>query len=113
MSQTEHSDTAQHVYRVDRFVVPAAAREEFLERVRQTHQVLRRQPGFVRDAVLEQEAGAGTSSIVTIAEWESEAAITGARAAVAALHAETRFSPQETLARLGIKAEIGIYRPVA
>ena len=40
-------------------VVPHAAREEFLSRVRDTHRVLRRQPGFIRDALLEQVAGPG------------------------------------------------------
>lgn len=100
------------IFRVDKFVVSQAARDEFLRRVRDTHQVLRRQPGFVRDALLEQVAGPGRYNIVTIAEWESAEAIDAARAAVAEAHAKSGFNPQEAMARLGIEADIANYRPV-
>ncbi len=54
----------QPFYRIDRFVVPDAARAEFIGRVRMTHAVLRQQPGFVRDALLEHpgESPANRSS---------------------------------------------------
>lgn len=35
------------VFRVDKFVVPAEAREEILRKVRATHELLRLQQGFV------------------------------------------------------------------
>ena len=108
MSKTDHSFES-HVYRVDKFVVPAAARREFLDRVRQTHEVLRRQTGFIRDLILEQSAGPGEFNFVTLVEWESEAVLADVRAAVAAFHKEIAFDPQERLTRLGIKADIGIY----
>ena len=47
------------IYRVDKFIVPQAAREEFLKKVHDTHSVLRHQPGFIRDTILEQVAGPG------------------------------------------------------
>lgn len=100
------------IYRVEKFVVPKAAMEEFLRRVHDTHQILRRQPGFIRDAILEQIAGPGRFNIVTLAEWESQTAIDAARAAVAKTHAESGFNPQETMARLGIEADIANYRPI-
>ncbi|WKE64046.1 antibiotic biosynthesis monooxygenase [Gallaecimonas kandeliae] len=102
--------SANSIYRVDKFVVPQSAREEFLQRVQQTHAVLRRQPGFIRDALLEQVAGPGRFNIVTIAEWESQGAIDAARAEVAKVHTESGFNPQETLARLGIEADIANYQ---
>ena len=82
------------VYRVDKFVVPAAAREEFLRRVEETHQLLRRQPGFIRDAILEQVSGPGRFNIVTIAEWESQEAIEAARTVGSKAHVERGFDPQ-------------------
>ena len=100
------------IFRVDKFVVPQAAREEFLKRVHDTHQVLRRQPGFIRDALLEQVAGSGKFNIVTIAEWESQEAIDAARATVMAAHAESGFSPKETMTRLGIDADIANYERI-
>lgn len=59
--------TKTGIYRVDKFSVPQAAKDEFLKRVRDTHHVLRRQPGFIRDMLLEQVAGPGQFNIVTIA----------------------------------------------
>jgi heme-degrading monooxygenase HmoA len=100
------------IYRVDKFVVPQRAHEEFLKRVRATHQVLRRQPGFIRDTLLEQVAGPGRFNIVTVAEWESQEAIDAARVVVKKAHAESGFSPQEAMARLGIEADIANYKHI-
>lgn len=101
-----------HVYRVDKFVVPAEAKDEFLGRVRMTHAVLRRQPGFIQDFVLEQSGGPGQFNFVTLAEWESQEAIENAKVAVMAMHKETQFNAQEMFARLGIKADLGNYKRV-
>ncbi len=54
------------VYRIDKFVVPEPAREEFWRHVRRTHEVLRRQAGFLDDALLEQQSGPGRFNAVTI-----------------------------------------------
>jgi hypothetical protein len=105
-------ESAGAVYRVDRFAVPVAARQEFLSRVRPTHELLRTLPGFVQDLVMEQPAGPGESNIITLVEWQGEEFIESARAAVAALHKEMNFSPQELFERLGIRADRGDYRPV-
>lgn len=103
---------SSHLFRVDKFIVPSSAREEFLSRVRETHEILRRQPGFVRDAVLEQTSGPGRFNIVTLVEWENQAVIDAAKAVVAKAQAERGFSPQETMARLGIEGDIGYYQNV-
>jgi heme-degrading monooxygenase HmoA len=79
------------IFGVDKFVVPENAREEFLGKVRATHAVLKTQPGFVRDAILEQSSGPGEFNFVTIVEWENSGAIDGARRAVAALHQKINF----------------------
>jgi heme-degrading monooxygenase HmoA len=100
----------ESIYRLDRFAVPAAAREEFLLNVRRTHEILRDQPGFIWDAILEQNAGTNGSNIVTIAEWENEDVIRAAKAVVAEAHRKTGLNPQEMFARLGIKAEIANYK---
>lgn len=100
------------IYRVDKFVVPQAAREEFLQRVYETHEVLRRQPGFIRDALLEKVSGSGRFNIVTVAEWESQAAIDAARRAVETARAATGFNAQETMARLGIEPDMANYKHI-
>ncbi|TGV83754.1 antibiotic biosynthesis monooxygenase, partial [Mesorhizobium sp. M2D.F.Ca.ET.145.01.1.1] len=47
MSVTNQNVNGSSVFRVDKFVVPAAAREEILSKVRTTHELLRQQQGFV------------------------------------------------------------------
>jgi hypothetical protein len=114
MAETSATTNDKPFYRIDRFVVPDTARAEFLGRVRMTHAILRQQPGFVRDALLEHPADEpGHSIVLTIAEWQNQAVTSDARAAVQALHTRQRFDPQELFARLGIKAEMGSYHPLA
>ncbi|HEX5829706.1 MAG TPA: antibiotic biosynthesis monooxygenase [Gemmatimonadaceae bacterium] len=110
MAETRSTDRSARVYRVDRFVVPPAAREEFLENVRRTHDLLRTLPGFVQDFVLEQSAGPGEFNLVTFVEWESAESIESAKSAVMAMQRERGFDPRELMARLGIRADIGNYR---
>ena len=100
------------VFRVDKFVVPATAREEILGKVRMTHELLRRQDGFVRDFVLEQFSGPGEFNIVTMVEWESQEAVDRVVPIVKAAHERIAFSPQDTIARLGVKADIANYQRV-
>lgn len=99
-----------HVYRVDKFIVPPPAREEFLGRVRATHELLRAQPGFVHDSILEQSDGPGAFNFVTLVEWAGPEFLDRAKAAVMAVHRSMNFNPQELLARLGIRADIAHYQ---
>ncbi|PBC11425.1 antibiotic biosynthesis monooxygenase [Mesorhizobium sp. WSM3859] len=100
------------VFRVDKFVVPAEARDEILSRVFMTHELLRRQEGFVQDFLLEQFSGPGEFNIVTMVEWESQEAIDRVVPIVKAAHEHIAFSAQETIARLGVKADIANYQRV-
>jgi heme-degrading monooxygenase HmoA len=103
---------SEHVYRVDKFVVPPHARDEFLSKVRKTHELLRTLPGFLRDLVLEQSSGPGEFNFVTVAEWDDPASVENAKAAVKAMHEAMNFNPQELFARLGIKADVANYQQV-
>lgn len=97
------------VYRVDKFSVPPAGYEEFLGRVSAAHEMLRQQAGFVRDLVLEQQSGPGDFNIVTLVEWESEAAMAKVIEVIDRKYRESGFDRQATLTRLGIRADIGNY----
>jgi heme-degrading monooxygenase HmoA len=98
------------VYRVDRFVVPAAARDEFLQNITRVQAVLREQRGLIWDALLENAQGESEFNFVTIAEWESAESIEPAKAAVAASHRAADFDPQEMFRRLDVRMEPGSYR---
>lgn len=100
------------IYRVDKFIVPENARDEFLSRILDTHRILRVQPGFLKDSILAQIDGPGIYNIVTVAEWESQEAIDSAKQVVQGEHAKNGFSPKETMERLGIQADIANYTRV-
>ncbi len=100
------------IYRVDKFVIPGHAREEFLKRVHVIHHLLGSQAGFVQDTILEQASGPGEFNFVTIVEWENAESIESARLAVAALYERMSFDPREMFTRLGIRADLANYKRV-
>jgi hypothetical protein len=55
------------IYRLDKFVVPTQGREEFLAKVIKTHELLKQQPGFIQDFLLEQPAASREFNFVTLA----------------------------------------------
>jgi len=112
MIKTNQQHGKDSVFRVDKFVVPAAAREEIIGKVKQTHELLRRQDGFVQDFLLEQFSGPGEFNLVTIVEWESQAAVDKVVPIVKAAHERIAFNPQETIARLGVRADIANYQRI-
>jgi heme-degrading monooxygenase HmoA len=109
MVQNNRSFIDAPVFRVDKFVVPDAARSEFVARVLETHEVLREQEGFMGDRLLEQSSGPGEFNFVTIVQWRSQEDVNRAGQAIAALRRRTGFDPHVMFARLGIKADLGNY----
>ncbi|WP_323845339.1 antibiotic biosynthesis monooxygenase [Microbulbifer magnicolonia] len=93
-------------------MAPCDAREEFIARVQQTHALLRSQPGFIRDILLEKPATGEKFILVTLVEWQDAESVALAREAVAAMHRDTGFSPRDFLTRHGIEAEIGSFSAV-
>ena len=102
-----------HVHRVDRFVVPAQARDTFLAEVRTTLEFVRTLPGYLHDLVVEQPSDGGRFDLVTVVEWDSPASIEKAEAEVKARHGQRRFDSQERFAKLGIEADMARYEQVA
>lgn len=113
MSHPVTRNPSPHVYRVDKFVVPPAARDELLARVRDTHALLRTLPGYVHDAILEQTDGPGEFNLVTIVEWESADAVANARPLVMSMHHRTGFDAKELMQRLHIRADMASYQQAA
>ena len=98
------------LYRIDKFVVPTASLGEFAALVGRTHEILQRQDGFVRDMVLEQISGPGEFNIVTLVEWADHRSYQAAAEAIARFHEEIGFDRRATVNRLGVEADIGVYR---
>jgi hypothetical protein len=96
-------------FRIDAFTVPAAARGEFEAAMRRSLAFLGTLPGFVGHAAFEQAGGPTTFNIVTIAVWESRAALESAGAQVRAYYASIGFDLPAALGRWGARAEQGVY----
>lgn len=110
--QTISMKKSESVFRVDKFIVPAEAKERFLDAVFNTHELLDSMHGCIQNRVLEQLAGPGRYNIVTIVEWKDAAAMEGAKTAIAEQRARSGFDPQELMQRLRIEADLANYREI-
>ena len=100
------------IYRIDKFKVPAAAREEFLATLNQTKEFLARQAGCRQNLVLEVQSGSERFNVLTLVEWDSEAAFEAAGAAMVENRKSTGFNPQAFLGRLGVEADMANYTTI-
>lgn len=99
----------ESVFRIDTFVVPDAAREAFLAKVSETHELLGRMEGCLQNRVLEKAAGPGRFNIVTLVEWSDASSFERAKTFMKNRHAQTGFNAQDFWSRLGIEAEIASF----
>ena len=97
------------IFRVDKFAVPAQARDAFMTRLRNTHKALGTADGCVQNLVLEQVSGTGEFNVVTIVEWRDSAAYENARQAAQQRQKDSGFDPQSYFRELDIRADLGNY----
>ncbi|HVW73232.1 MAG TPA: antibiotic biosynthesis monooxygenase [Rhizomicrobium sp.] len=100
-------------YRINNFTVPPESREAFLAIIASTHDVLRRQQGFVRDLILEQQSGPGAFNFVSMIEFSGVEAVPHVTAALAELDQLRGISRKEEAARLGVRTDMAGYGPLA
>lgn len=96
-------------FRVDQFVVPEAAREEFLAAMRRNFAFIRTLPGFLGHVVLEKRGGPTRFNLSTIAAWESPEAIQAAVGKVQDYYRSIGFNPAEFMQSHGIEGELGSF----
>ena len=97
------------VFRIDRFIVPAAAHDAFLERTRAIRDFLAPLEGCRQSILLEEPGENGTTNVLTIAEWRDDAAFESARAAAAERYRQIGFDPRSFITAHGVIAEFGAY----
>jgi heme-degrading monooxygenase HmoA len=112
-AEMETTYKQRHLHRIDKFKVPPAAREVFLERTRDMQAFLATLPGFVQAAVFERADGQSPFNFVSKVEWESADAIEGAKKAVNARLEGAGLNVPEMRARMGVEADTAIYAEIS
>ncbi len=95
---------------IDKFVIPAEAKEEFMKRTDYNRKFIRNLPGFVRDEVYEGTDMSGNTLLTTIAVWESQEALAHAKEAVQAEYKRIGFNTAEFTKQMGITLDRGVYK---
>jgi steroid delta-isomerase-like uncharacterized protein len=106
----EKKNNPSQVFFIDKFIVPAKAKEEFINRANYNRAFIKNLPGFVGDNAYESLDANGNVLITTIAVWEDEAALSKAKEAVQAEYKHIGFDPVEMTKRLGITLDRAIYK---
>ncbi|MNZ68692.1 SnoaL-like polyketide cyclase [compost metagenome] len=104
------NDPANEVQFIDKFLVPAAAKKEFYDRVNINRNFIKKLPGFIRDNVYEYIDENGNTICITIALWKNKEALSAAKTAVQEEYKKTGFDPAEMFKRLNISADRGVYK---
>lgn len=97
---------------IDKFFIPAAAINEFMERMKINRNFIKTLPGFVQDVAYQYSDENGNLICITVAEWESMDAMNKAKEAVQAEYAKEGFNPAEMMKRLNISMDRAIYHLV-
>lgn len=110
MTKSQQNPASAPIYRVNKFAVPTEARDAFLDILESTHALMRRQDGFVRSLLLEQQAGPDLTHVVALHEFAGDAVAQRITAAIAVADKEAGFDRQAVVAGLGVKADMGNFR---
>lgn len=95
----------QHTIRIDRFVVPAAARAEFIALIEGMHVVIGAQRGCVQNRIFSTNESDGFFKVVTLVEWDGSESLIRAKRALMAHHRAIGFDGPSFLARIGASVE--------
>jgi predicted ester cyclase len=95
---------------IDKFFVPAAAKNEFYERTRFNRKFIRTLPGFIEDAMYEYTDDKGNLICVTIAQWANMEAMNKAKEAVQAEYKKQGIDIPGMMQRLHITVDRGLYK---
>jgi predicted ester cyclase/heme-degrading monooxygenase HmoA len=95
---------------IDKFFVPANARQEFIERMKINMDFIKNLPGFIEDAAYEHTDEQGNLICITIAVWKDEESIRKAKEAVQAEYKKQGFDREAMYKRLNITIDRGIYK---
>ena len=98
------------VVRVNRFSVPKESREQFVQLLERTHDVIRAQPGLIDEMILEQQSGPGIFNLMTVLQFEGEHVLQSIITAVARADQAAGIDRQALTRSLGVEASVAFYK---
>ncbi len=110
MSSSTQADVIAPLYRINKFVVPASARADFVDLVEKTLAVIRSQEGYVKDLFLEQHAGPGKFNFCTMIEFASEEFAPKVAAAIGAFDRSLGIDRAALMEKLGVETDSASYK---
>ncbi|RPD40585.1 ester cyclase [Chitinophaga barathri] len=105
-------ESLEQVRFIDKFMVPAAAKDEFMKRTNINRQFIKTLPGFIEDEAYTSTDKDGNLHCVTIATWENAGALQKAKEKVQEFYQKDGFDPAEMLKRLHITMDRAVYTKV-
>jgi len=102
-------DSSATVFRIDKFIVPAAVLNVFVDQMHRIQNTLRTLPGCLRAMVLTQTGGPGEFNALTVVEWANDEAVAAAQQAVQKKFAEDGFDPKTFVQGLGVRSDLAMY----
>lgn len=106
----EFTSPAERIRFIDKFIVPAKAKQAFLERVAINRAFIKKIPGFIEDGAYENTDEQGNLLFITIAVWENEEALKKAKEIMLAEYQRQGFDMPKMLKELNITLDRGIYK---
>jgi predicted ester cyclase/heme-degrading monooxygenase HmoA len=94
---------------IDKFHVPAQAKQEFLERVAVNRNLIKKLPGFIEDHAYERTDENGDLIFITVAIWKNEDAVKKAKEAVQLEYKKEGFDMPQMIKRLNITIDRATY----
>jgi heme-degrading monooxygenase HmoA len=95
---------------IDKVTCPANAKMEFIKRGNISRDLIRKQPGLIKEEAYESTDKDGDLTVITTVIWENEEALQNARQAITAEYKREGFNMLEFCQRSGIKIERGEYK---
>ena len=108
--QSSKTKTNMEQILIDKATCPANAKEEFMKRMTTSRDLVRKQPGLVKEEAYESTDKDGNLTVITTVIWENEDALHKARQAIMSEYKREGFNIMEFCERLGIKIERGEYK---
>ena len=108
--QLSKTDKNMEQILIDKATCPANAKTEFIKRMNTSRDIIRKQPGLVKEDAYESTDKDGNLTVVTTVAWKNEKALQKTRQVIMAEYKREGFNMMEFCQRLGIKIERGDYR---